>query len=65
MIVRIMDSKTNPCRHCGGSLGLGNDEFGSYIQCLMCGRETELKQTAGMNLRLTNPVLNEQQPLTA
>ena len=58
MIIQVMDSKTNPCRRCGGSLSIENDQFGTYLRCLMCSRETELQQAQGMTFRMPNPILD-------
>ena len=42
IIIWTVSSKSNSCRRCGGSLSLRDDQFGTYLQCLMCGRSTDI-----------------------
>ena len=58
MIIRIVSSKSNSCPRCGGSLSLGDDQFGAYLQCLMCGRSTDIQQTQGKSAHRANPILS-------
>ena len=58
MIIRIVSSKSNSCPRCSGSLGLGDDQFGAYLQCLMCGRSTDIQQTQGKPAHRSNPILS-------
>ena len=58
MIIRIVSSKSNSCPRCGGSLSLGDDQFGAYLQCLMCGRSTDIQQTQGKPAHQSNPILS-------
>ena len=58
MIIRIVSSKSNSCPRCGGSLSLGDDQFGAYLQCLMCGRSTNIQQTQGKPAHRSNPILS-------
>ena len=62
MIIQIVDARTAFCRICGGSIGVGNDQFGQYVGCLMCGRSADLHPTPGMAGRQPNPVLNIPSP---
>ena len=59
MIIRIVSSKSNSCPRCGGSLSLGDDQFGAYLQCLMCGRSTDIQQTQGKPAHRSNPFLSD------
>ena len=59
MIIRIVSSKSNSCSKCSGSLSLGEDQFGTYFQCLMCGRSTDIQQTDGKPAHRPNPFLND------
>ena len=56
MIIGIMSS--NSCPRCGGNLAVGNDQFGAYLQCLMCNRSTDLNETQGKTVHTPNPVLS-------
>ena len=58
MIIRIVSSKSNSCTRCDGSLSLGDDQFGTYLQCLMCGRSTDIQQTQGKPAQRPNPFLS-------
>ena len=58
MIIRIVSSKSNSCPRCSGSLSLGEDQFGTYLQCLMCGRSAEIQQTDGKPAHRSNPFLS-------
>ena len=59
MIIRIVSSKSKSCSKCSGSLSLGDDQFGTYLQCLMCGRSTDIRQTQGKPAHRSNPFLND------
>ena len=59
MIIRIVSSKSNSCTRCGGSLSLGDDQFGTYLQCLMCGRSTDIQKTQGKPAHRSNPFLSD------
>ncbi len=58
MIVRIMNSKSSQCRQCGGSIALGKDQFGDYLQCIMCGRNVEIRLDQGKPDHRSNPVIS-------
>ena len=57
MIIRIVNARENPCPRCGGNLSINNDQFGDYLQCLMCNRSTDVRPTQGMYEHRPNPVL--------
>ena len=58
MIIRIVSSKSDSCPTCRGSLSLGEDQFGTYLQCLMCGRIADIQQTHGKTAHRSNPFLS-------
>ena len=57
MIIQIVNARENPCPRCGGSLSINNDQFGDYLQCLMCGRSADVRPAQGMYERQPNPIL--------
>ena len=59
MIIQIVNSKSKSCSKCSGSLSLGEDQFGTYFQCLMCGRIADIQQTDGKPAHRSNPFLND------
>ena len=65
MIIWTVSSKPNSCRRCSGSLSLGDDQFGTYLQCLMCGRSTEIQQTQGRPSHRSDPVLKASIPVVS
>ena len=47
MIMHIINPNSFSCPRCGGNLGIGKDQFGVYLQCLMCARSIEIDSAPG------------------
>ena len=57
MIIQIVNARENPCPRCGGSLSVNTDQFGDYLQCLMCNRSADVRPAQAMYEHRPSPSL--------